>query len=358
MLIAAAAVHLTLLVLLAANLVYLRGPRAAADRSADLPSMSVLIPARNEADNLRRLLPQLLEQEYPDLDIVIYDDGSEDETPDVLEGIDDARVKRLRGEGVPAGWIGKVHALYQATRKAEGDLYLFLDADASLSDRHALERLTTRLLALPEDSVLTGMTRLRGGGLLLVSLVPNAVLTTLPWPAVRRFRFRSLGALNGQCWLIRRRHYHQFEPHQAFPAEVLEDVQIGRYLLANGLVPRLVDVREEVRVDMYQSHAEAWRGFRKNAYLLMGGHPAPFFGTFILFLLVFIVAPLTHPGFLLSLYLLKTMTDRVARMPVWVTILTPVSYLAAVILQADSAFHHWTGRVAWKGRRVGSQRKS
>src|SRR5690606_31674351 len=137
-----------------------------------------------------------------------------------------ARLRVLHGDGPPPGWVGKVHALYQATRHARGDVYLFLDADARLSDPGALARLAARFTALPPDSVMTGLTRLVGGARLLVSLVPSAVLGQLPWALVRPVRAASLGALNGQCWMIDAAAYHRHEPHRHLPAEVLEDVLI------------------------------------------------------------------------------------------------------------------------------------
>ena len=112
--------------------------------------------------------------------------------------------------------------------------------------------------------------------MLLVSLVAHTILGGLPWPLVRRFSAPSLGALNGQCWMIRAADYHRFEPHAHLPDEVLEDVKIGRYLKRKRMTPVLLDVQQEITVFMYRSFGEAWLGFRKNAYLIMGGTPFSF----------------------------------------------------------------------------------
>ncbi|HEX7071573.1 MAG TPA: glycosyltransferase family 2 protein [Rhodothermales bacterium] len=348
-----ATVHFLLIAILVVNLTELLRRRKSGESTERLPSLSVLIPARNEAAHLRRLIPELLGQRYDGLEVIVYDDHSEDETQSVLAQFADPRLKTIVGGDIPDGWIGKVHALYRATREARGELYLFLDADVSLRHEYALRTLVGRYLTLPAGpAVLTGLTHLVGRGLLLVSLVPNAVLTTHPWPVLRRYRFRGGGALNGQCWLTSAEIYHRFEPHREFPAEVLEDVRIGRFLAAKGVIPHLVDVRDELRVRMYDSFAEAWRGFRKNAYLLMSGRPVGFIPLATLFFLAFVVGPILHPVFLCTVFLLKLATDRVARMPWWVTALTPVSVALAVVQQWDSAIHHWLGRVEWKGRRV------
>ena len=347
-----ALLHAGLLLTLLANYFYVRRGRRRVVPER-YPAVSILIPARNEEENLKRLLPSLLAQDHPDFEVIVYDDGSDDGTWAVLQAVSDTRLKAVRGSGPAPGWIGKVHALYQATRHATGSLYLFLDADTELLDPSALRSLVERFLALPPDSVMTGLVDLRGGGLLLVSLVPNAILSTLPWHLVRPLPLSSLGAVNGQCWLIDAEHYKRFEPHLNLKDEVLEDVKIGRYLNGQSITPVLLDLQKEVAAYLYRDHAEAWRGFRKNAYLIMSGKPILFMFLAINFFLTYIVAPFVWPGFLLSIYLIKAITDRQTGFPLWVTLLAPLSFLMSPILQFDSAFHHWTGRVSWKGRRVG-----
>lgn len=346
-----AAVHLLVLAVVLGNLWYLRRtPEAPTGRKN--PHVSILIPARNEEENIQRLLPSLLGQQYLSFDVIVYDDGSEDRTWDVLQSFKSTKLKTLRGSGPPRGWVGKVHALYQATRSARGEAYLFLDADAQLEDDQALGRLVERFLALPRDSVLTGLTQLRGGGLLLVSLVPNAILGGIPWFLAKRLPFRALGALNGQCWLISAENYHKFEPHEHVADEVLEDVQIGRYLKEQGITPELADLQDEVSVFMYRDFREAWEGFRKNAYLLLGGSPVTFVPLLLLYVAVAILAPFFSLWFLLSLYVIKRLTDRASGFSPGISLLAPVSFLLCGVLHAHSAWSHWTGNVSWKGRRI------
>ncbi len=276
--VAVGAIHLFLLTTFAGNALYLRKWSRVRPSDAPLPSLSVLIPARNEERNLERLIPSLVAQDYPDAQFVLYDDGSTDGTSDVIARFsDDERLLHLTGDGPAPGWVGKVHALYQATRHATGERYLFLDADTDLPRPDALRRVVRRHEQLPGPAVLTGLTGLsKGGGKLLVSLVPNAILIGLPWFLVRHFKMRALGALNGQCWLIRSDLYREHEPHLHHKAEVLEDVRIGRSLRMAGIVPYMADVQDSVDVFMYTDFADAWAGFRKNAYLILGGTPLAF----------------------------------------------------------------------------------
>src|SRR5690606_21293785 len=131
------------------NGLWLRKMRRRVLPTATNRSVSVVIPARNEAENLRRLLPSLRSQSYPSFDVIVYDDQSDDGTWEVLHEVDDPRLRVMRGDGPAPGWLGKVHALYSATRGASGELLLFLDADAELKDPDALRRLVDRFESLP-----------------------------------------------------------------------------------------------------------------------------------------------------------------------------------------------------------------
>jgi glycosyltransferase involved in cell wall biosynthesis len=334
------------------NAWYLRRPRRV--NTSDLQRLSVLIPARNEEENIGRLMTSLESQDYPDLEILLYDDGSEDATAEIIASHSRENVIALRGEGPPEGWIGKVHALYQASRRASGRLYLFLDADIELLHPQALRNLVGLYRGLPGRRVLTGYPRFRGGGFPLVSMVPAAIFGGLPWPLVRRHPSRRLAAMNGQVWMIDADSYHELEPHLEHRNEVLEDVEIGRYLKSRGVIPFMGDLQKDLAVHMYPDLAGAWHGFRKNAYLIMGGSPAAFIPLYAIFVTAYLVAPVIAPWFLVPIYAVKFITDRLTRFPLWVTLLAPVSLVMAGAVHIASAVGFWRGTISWKGRRVGS----
>lgn len=349
------AVHFSLLFILLSNLLYLRqGKRQASNAvfNEAAPLVSILIPARNEANNLRRLIPSIINQTYPSLEIIVYDDASEDETWNVISSFKDDRIISARGHGPPSGWVGKVHALYQATRLAKGEHYFFLDADAAFPDENAVSRIIAQFEGIPANSVLTGLPRYQGGGMMLVSMLPYTVLSCLPWWLVRPLKVSSLGALNGQCWLIDASVYKQYEPHQHVANEVLEDVLIGRYLKSMGITPVLSDVRNELSVFMYESFADAWRGFRKNAYLLLGGRVLSFLIIFTGFFITHVWALMLNPWLLIPIYFNKVIADRTSGFSYLISLAAPLSYLLASTLAIDSAWHHLFGKVSWKGRIV------
>jgi glycosyltransferase involved in cell wall biosynthesis len=353
LLVFAVGIHLFVGVVVLVNAWYLRRPR-----TGSIPPpcrLSVLIPARNEEANIERLLTTLRAQDYPDFEVVLYDDGSEDRTWELIQEHAGPNVRAIRGEGPPEGWIGKVHALYQASRHATGDLYLFLDADIELLHEGALTELATRFHRLPSSSIMTGYPRFKGGGFLLVSMVPAAIFGGLPWPLVRRLPMRNLAAMNGQCWLLRAEDYHRHEPHNAHRDEILEDVEIGRYMKTHGVYPVMEDLQQDLGVYMYPDLKEAWKGFRKNAYLIMGGSPAPFLAVFLVYVGAYVVAPIFQPWLFVAVFGVKFVTDRLTRFPLWVTLFAPVSMVLAALVHVDSAIRFWTGTVDWKGRRVGQK---
>ncbi|MDI6846449.1 MAG: glycosyltransferase family A protein, partial [Candidatus Saccharicenans sp.] len=100
-----------------------------------VPTISVIIPARNEANNLAILLESLKEQSIKPEEIIVVDDNSEDETAEIARK---AGVRVINPGPLPAGWNGKSHACFRGAEAASGDLLIFLDADTRL-EKEGLE---------------------------------------------------------------------------------------------------------------------------------------------------------------------------------------------------------------------------
>ncbi len=97
-------------------------------------SVSVIVPARNEEQNIRRCVTSLLEQNYDDYEVIVVDDGSTDGTARILDEIAHYHPQRqrlyvLRLRDLPKGWAGKPHALHAGVQEARGDWLMFTDAD-------------------------------------------------------------------------------------------------------------------------------------------------------------------------------------------------------------------------------------
>ena len=99
------------------------------------PLVSILIPARNEEQTIGRILKDVQEQSYKNIEVLVYNDQSEDQTAAIVQKLvaKETRIKLINSEGLPDGWLGKNHACYRLAQKAKGEYYLFLDADVRIS---------------------------------------------------------------------------------------------------------------------------------------------------------------------------------------------------------------------------------
>src|SRR5712692_7240561 len=109
-------------------------PLPAVDAPA-LPSLSVIVPARDEVAAIREALASLLAQDYPGLTVVAVDDRSTDGTTHVLRELAAAhpRLRVLRVDELPSGWLGKNHALWCGGQATKSEWILFTDADIAFA---------------------------------------------------------------------------------------------------------------------------------------------------------------------------------------------------------------------------------
>jgi len=111
------------------------------DEPHSLPLMSIIIPACNEAAHIGSALSSLLQQDYPNMEIIAVNDRSTDETGEIIDKLakKDERIKALHIKALPEGWLGKVNALHRGVQLAKGEWFLFTDADVHFH-RGALRR--------------------------------------------------------------------------------------------------------------------------------------------------------------------------------------------------------------------------
>src|SRR3972149_1006586 len=95
------------------------------------PLVSILIPARNEAENIKRCLRSLLKQDYPNIEILVLDDNSDDGTSISVKKLaeKDKRIRLIAGKPLKKGWLGKCYACWQLSKYAKGKYLIFTDAD-------------------------------------------------------------------------------------------------------------------------------------------------------------------------------------------------------------------------------------
>jgi cellulose synthase/poly-beta-1,6-N-acetylglucosamine synthase-like glycosyltransferase len=340
-------------------------PAASADpgiqRTPLVGGTSVLVPARDEAANLRVLLP-LLSAQGPGLrEVLVLDDGSSDETDDVVRRAAelDSRVRLIAGASLPAGWLGKPWACVQLAWEARGAVLVFCDADV----RPAPEAVaaTGAALDLHGADVLTALPRHEGGGPLVRATLAAAlhlpVAGLLPLRAVGARPEASLALGNGQWLAFRREAYTESGGHGGVRDRVVEDMELARAAKRAGLRVVAVTAVELLAVRMYGDVASLRAGLAKNLFPLLGGSFAGLVAAFTAggLLILPLAAPLwTSWGWLPVglIVLFRLASARLFRHDPATLMLHPLGVAAALALAAGSAWHTRRGTAVWKGRTV------
>jgi hypothetical protein len=253
-----------------ANLRAYRPPPAAPEPSgaATRPAVSVLIPARNEEATIGAALRTVLASRGVELEVLVLDDQSEDETAEVVSEIarQDSRVRLLRGQPLPPGWCGKQYACRVLARSACHPLLVFLDADVRLAPE-ALARLAA-FLDLSRSDLVSGIPHQETGTLaerLLIPLIHFLLLGFLPLARMRRSLHPAYGAGCGQLFLARRSAYEASGGHEAIRASLHDGITLPRAFRAAGYPTDLCDLTPIASCRMYRAAGEVWRGLAKNA---------------------------------------------------------------------------------------------
>lgn len=325
-------------------------------------SVSLLIPARDEAENLRENLPALLAQRPAPLEVLVLDDGSSDGTAEVVRSIaarSGGAVRLLHGAPLPPGWGGKNWACHQLAAAARGDVLIFCDADVR-PESDAVGR-TTAAMEAAGAGMLTALPRHRFDSWFVAAVVPLVawlpVVALLPLPLVPRVRSPSLGMGNGQWLAFTRTAYAAAGGHHEVCGDVLEDVALARRAKQAGVRLLVAAAPRTLEVRMYRDWGEMRRGFGKNLYALAGGTAPRFVLVVAIALLVGAVpllAPLVGgwayaaPAMLVFVRLCGAVL--LGQGPVTV-LLHPVGVVLAAAIAAESAVRSGE-RVVWKGRRM------
>ncbi len=333
-------------------------------RQAPCHSVSVIIPARNEAKNLARLLPALRAQSMAAREIIVVDDGSTDDTAAVAHTFH-ARV--VHAPPLPHGWLGKSWACAHGARCAHGALFLFLDADT-----------------LPEPTFLAAMhdTWMREGGW----------LTVQPYHAVERPYEHISALLNiavvmgsaqfspfvhprrafGPCAMCHSTDYVRMGGHEAIAHHVLEHMALGSRFAAHGLPTPAYGGRHLISFRMYPDGLrDALTGWTKSIALGAGSTallPLIMTGFWVSGLLgIAIDVALIHSGksavvsfgmYGCAVASVAWMLRKVGAFPWYVSVLYPLYTVVFVGIVIWAAFRSFVvRRVSWKGRDISVRTK-
>jgi glycosyltransferase involved in cell wall biosynthesis len=236
-----------------------------------LPRLSVVVPARDEAFAIGRAIGSLLAQDYPDLEIIVVDDRSSDATGNILRDLAarNPRLVTLRVDELPAGWLGKNHALWRGAEHATGEWILFTDADVVFAPGALC-----RAVAYAADEKLDHLTlapRLVANGLLLRAFIAFFAYAFIAlWGAYfandpKSKRGVGIGAFN----LVRASAYESIGTMRALSLRPDDDIRLGRRLRAFGFRQRVLNGNEVMTIEWYPSLGAAIRGLEKSMYSSM-----------------------------------------------------------------------------------------
>ncbi len=250
----------------------------------------MVVAARNEARKIETALQSILAQDYPDLEFIVVDDRSTDETGMILDRLanKDTRVRVAHITELPKGWLGKNHAQHFGAERATGELILFTDADVVM-ERSVISRAVAYLqteeidhLAITPHLQMPGtLLRMFGGAFALFF-----GLYAKPWKArdPKSPRHIGIGAFN----LVRAEAYRAVGGHRPIAMRPDDDMKLGKLLKKHGFHQDLVLSDGLITVEWYSSVGELIRGLEKNTFAGVEYNLAIVVGSSIAQLVVFI----------------------------------------------------------------------
>jgi Glycosyl transferase family 2 len=276
---ATAAAALALLAWARLALLGLAGRRAmlrlAAPGAGSVPSVTAIVPCRDEAAGVERAMRSLLAQDRVDLRVIAVDDRSTDGTGAILARLAaaDPRLEVVRVDALPDGWLGKNHACHAGAARARAEWLLFTDADVVFAP-DALRRATDAArahglghLAVPPRFMAPGMLERAFVTAFAALLAPFVRVHELRRPGTRAYF--GVGAFN----LVRRDAYDRAGGHGRLPLEVVDDLKLGLLLRRSGVAQGAARSDGLVSVRWQHGFVRSVLGLVKNAFAALEYRP-------------------------------------------------------------------------------------
>ena len=280
----------------------------------DNPLVSVLIPARNEEGNIGNILRDLQLQDYKNIEIIIFNDQSDDKTAQIVLQFakSDKRIKLINSEGLPQGWLGKNFACHKLSQYAKGDFLLFIDADVRVSggiitnSLAFIERHRLALISIFPRQIISTF-----GEKITVPNMNYILLSLLPLVLVRKLPFPSMAAANGQFMMFNSKLYKSIYPHELMKGNKVEDIETARFFKKKKIHIACLTGDKTIMCRMYPGFSEAINGFSKNV--------TAFFGNSLLLSLLFWITTTigfipvlsAMPAIVFTIYISAYLTTRI-----------------------------------------------
>lgn len=257
--------------------------------------VAILIPARNEALNIKACVESALDQKnLSNFNIFVLDDSSTDDTPAIVSQIAATKpaLKLLRGKDLPEGWTGKNFACWQLANVAHDfDYLVFIDADVRLrSDAivkslNSLQKLRWKFISPYPRQIAKSWSEW-----LIQPLLQWSWITTLPLRVAERSLRPELTAANGQFLILEKSAYFAAGGHKAIHEEVLDDIHLARQMKRHGFRGNVIDGSAIASCRMYRSWRELRDGYTKSLWSAFGSIPGA------LLVIIFLVSLYIFPA--------------------------------------------------------------
>jgi len=344
--------------------------RVSTYRNIHNPSVSVIIPARNEEHTLPHLLDSLSGQLSSEDEVIVVDDHSEDRTKAVAER---RAVKVLESLPTPEGWLGKAWACYQGVRIASGEILVFLDADTVL-EKNGLKNIIEKYIE--KDGVLSIQPyhKMRSLYEQLSAFFNIIMMAGIGAFTVLGSRIKPIG-LFGQVVVMNRQHYLDSGGHDKVKGEILEDLAFGSELQKKGVEIHCLGGRSTISFRMYPNGIrELINGWSKGFAMGAAKTPLPL----LILIIAWISGSLGTTGGLIevivatnnvqiaiwgSLYILYAaqiywIFIRIGNFKFYTALFYPIPMVFFVVVFTYSFVRIFLRRsVKWKGREINLTRK-
>jgi glycosyltransferase involved in cell wall biosynthesis len=206
------------------------------------PKVSIILPARNEEEFLGKCLDTLIDQDYPNYEIIVIDDSSEDSTGNIISEYakQNSKIIPVSARPKPDGWMGKNWACMEGYKKATGELLLFTDADTthannviSLAVSHLLTFNLDALTAIPKMVCIDFWTK--------ITLPMISTFLHTRFSAIRvNDPTKKTGYFFGSFFIIKQKTYEEVGTHEGVKQEIIEDGALGKKVKDSGYKLKMV----------------------------------------------------------------------------------------------------------------------
>ena len=322
--------------------------------------VSVIVPLRNEAENISGLVSSLLSQNsLTNVEYLFLNDNSEDNSFDLLVSAlsHHTNAKVIQGSPMPPGWIGKTWALEQLLELSKGEIIVSIDADVRLAP-DAINKSITLMKSRELDFLSPYPRQITStvGERLIQPLLQWSWMSTLLLGIAEKASFSSMAVANGQFFIVRRKALLLVGGYESVKADVLDDVFLARRLLKTGSHGVVVNGASIAECRMYSSWSEIEAGYGKSLRHAFGSPFGSLCAIFFIFLTG--IAPLLFAlmgsawGWLAFAFILGTrmMSASRARTRIIDSLFHPISSTLLIYLIFYS--YLMRGDIKWKGRNV------